>query len=148
MLPLKDNLPHERVPLVVLALAVFNALAYALPSKPLPLAPTLLDLVALALLGASVEAALGRVRFAALCLAGAAAGVGVGAALGEGSGASAAFAAFGVTVAALMAYAARFPRARVIGLVLVPFAVTIVEVPAALLLGAWTVAQLYLGFAR
>ncbi|HEX5309352.1 MAG TPA: rhomboid family intramembrane serine protease [Solirubrobacteraceae bacterium] len=148
MLPLKDNLPHERVPLVVLALAILNVLAYALPAKPLPLAPTLLDLAALALLGPSVEAALGHPRFAALCLAGAAAGVGLGAALSEGTSATTAFAATGATVATLAAYVTRFPRARVIGLVLVPFAVTIVEVPAAILLGAWTAAQLYLGLAR
>jgi membrane associated rhomboid family serine protease len=136
------------VPLVVLAVALANVLAYALPSKPLPLAPTLLDLAALALLGPSMEAALGRPRFAALCLAGAAAGVGAGAALGEGSGALAAFAAAGATVATLAAYAARFPRARVIGVAPIPFAVTIVEVPAALLLGAWAVVQAYLGIVR
>lgn len=133
---------------MVLALAVLNVLAYALPAKPLPLVPTLLDLAALALLGPSVEAALGRPRFAALCLAGAAAGIAVGAALGEGTSAAAAFAAAGATVATLAAYAARFPRARVIGLVPVPFAVTIVEVPATLLLGLWAAAQLYLGLAR
>jgi rhomboid family protein len=131
----------------VLALLALNVLAYALPRRPLPLAAALLDLVALALLGPSLEAGLGRLRFTALCLAGAAVGVGVGAALGEAPGAGLALAAAGATVATLAAYAARFPRARVISLVLVPFAVTIVEVPAVLLLGAWTAAQLYVGIA-
>lgn len=132
---------------MVLALLVLNVLAYALPAEPLPLATMLLDLVALGLLGPSVETALGRPRFAALCFAGATAAAGLCAALGRSSGGLLAFAAAGATLATLAAYAARFPRARVIGLVLVPFAVTIVEVPAALLLGVWTAAQISLGLA-
>lgn len=132
---------------MVLAVLVLNALAYALPGQRLALAPMLLDVVSLALLGPSLESALGRARFLALCLAGAALGVAIGSLLGEGSGTALAFAAVGATVAALGGYLACFPRARVLSLVLVPFLVTIVEVPAALLLGAWTAAQLYLGLA-
>jgi membrane associated rhomboid family serine protease len=147
MLPLKDNLPHERVPLIVLALLALNALAYALPPQPLPLAAMLLDFVSLALLGPSLEAAFGRGRFAALCAVGAGASVALGAALGRGAGNPLAFAAAGATVAALSAYVTRFPRARVVSLVLVPFVVTIVEVPAALLLAVWAAAQLYVGLA-
>jgi membrane associated rhomboid family serine protease len=147
MLPFKDNLPHERFPLVALALLALNVLAYALPAQPLPLIPMLLDVVALALLGPSLESALGRARMLALCVAGAALGIALGAVLGEGSGAVPAFAAAGATVAALVAYLALFPRARILSLVPIPFLVTIVEVPAALLLGAWTAAQLYVGLA-
>jgi membrane associated rhomboid family serine protease len=147
MLPLKDNLPHERVPLVVLALLVLNVLAYALPPQGLPLAPALLNLLALALLGPSLEAALGRVRLLALCAAGAGAAGALRVALGPSGGGALAFAAGGATVAAVAGYLFCFPRARLISLVLVPFAVTIVEVPAALLLGVWAAAQLYLGLA-
>lgn len=147
MLPVKDNLPHERLPVVVLALASLNVLAYALPATPLPLVPMLLDLAALALLGASVESRLGHLRTAILCLAGGLAGSALCAALGEGSAAVPAWAVVGATAAVLLGYLVLFPRARVISLVLVPFLVTIVEVPAVLLLGAWTGAQLYLGLA-
>lgn len=131
----------------MLALVALNVLAYALPAQRLSLAPMLLDVVSLALLGPSLESALGRARMLALCLAGAALGVALGALLGEGATSGLAFAAAGATVAALVAYLARFPRARVLSLVLVPFLVTIVEIPAAVLLGAWTAAQLYLGLA-
>ena len=133
---------------MVLALLALNVLAYALPTKPLPLAQTLLNFVSLALLGPSLERAFGRPGLLALCLAGAALGLALGAALGEGSGGGLAFAAFGATATALVGYLVRFPRARVLSLVLVPFLVTIVEVPAVLLLGAWMAAQLYLGLAR
>jgi membrane associated rhomboid family serine protease len=135
------------VPLVVLALVALNVLAYALPTKPLPLAPALLNLLALALLGPSLEAVLGRLRLLALCAAGAGLAVALGAVLGRVSGSSLAFAAGGATVVALAGYLFCFPRARVVSLVLVPFAVTIVEVPAALLLGVWAAAQLFLGLA-
>jgi membrane associated rhomboid family serine protease len=135
------------VPLVVLAVLALNVLAYALPLRPLPLAAALLDVCALGLLGPSLEAALGRLRLSALCLAGAALAAALGSALGEGSAGVPALAAAGATVAVLGGYFARFPRARVLSLVLIPFLVTIVEVPAALLLVAWTAAQLYLGLA-
>lgn len=133
---------------MVLAVACLNVLAYALPAGPLPLAPMLLDLAALGLLGASVESRLGHPRTAVLCLAGAVVGSALCAALGEGSAAITAWAVGGATAAVLLGYLVLFPRARVISLVLVPFLVTIVEVPAVLLLGAWTGAQLYLGLAR
>jgi membrane associated rhomboid family serine protease len=148
MLPFKDNLPRERVPLVVLALLALNVLAWALPARPLPLAAMLLDVVSLALLGPSLETALGRPSLLAVCALGAAGGFALGAASGRGSDAAPAFVAGGATAAALAAYLVRFPRARVLSLVLIPFLVTIVEVPAALLLGAWACAQLYVGLAR
>lgn len=131
----------------MLALAALNVLAYALPPRPLPLAVALLDVLALGLLGPSLEGALGHWRLLALCAAGAAVGGALSLALGEGSAGVTALAAVGATVAVLGGYVARFPRARVIGLVPVPFLVTIVEVPAALLLGIWAAAQLYLGLA-
>ncbi|HEX3692910.1 MAG TPA: hypothetical protein VHU13_06155 [Solirubrobacteraceae bacterium] len=135
MLPFKDNLPHERAPLVVLALVAANVLAWAMPARPLPLGATLLDLAALALVGASVESRLGHLRLLGLCILGGALAFAL---------ASPAAAAAGASAAIVLGYLVLFPRARVLSLVLVPFLVTIVEVPAALLLGAWTGAQLYL----
>ncbi len=129
----------------MLALVLANALAWALPARQLPLGPMLLDVASLALLGSSVETRLGHIATAALALAGALGGIAVGAALAEGASGIPGWAAGGATAAALLCYLALFPRARVLSLVLVPFVVTIVEVPAVLLLGAWTGVQLYLG---
>jgi len=138
MLPIKDNLPHERLPIVACILIVCNVLAFALPARRLALWPMLLDVGSLALLGPSVEGRLGHLRLAALCLLGAA----LAGALGP-----LAYAAGGATAAVLLGYLLLFPRARVLSLVAIPFVVTIVEMPAVLLLGAWTGAQLYLGLA-
>jgi membrane associated rhomboid family serine protease len=131
------------VPLLVLVLVLANVLAWALPGGRLPLGPMLLDAASLALLGPSVESRLGHLPTAALVLAGAAAGLAVGA-LAQDS-AAAGWASGGATAAVLLGYLLLFPRARVLSLVPAPFVVTIVEVPAVLLLGAWTGAQLYLG---
>jgi membrane associated rhomboid family serine protease len=53
--------------------------------------------------------------------------------------------ATGATAAVLGAYLALYPRARVIGLALIPFLATIVEVPAALLIGVWLLVQVWIG---
>jgi membrane associated rhomboid family serine protease len=147
MLPIKDNLPHERFPVITLALVAANALAYALSAQHLALAPTLLDVVFLGLLGASVEGALGHGRLLAASLAGASLALVARALSGAASPAALPFAAAGATIAVLGSYLVLFPRGRVVTLVLVPFLVTIVEVPAALLLGLWLAAQLYIGVA-
>jgi membrane associated rhomboid family serine protease len=142
VLPFKDNLPHGRLPLAILALVALNALAYALSAPRLALIAVLLNIASLALLGPSLEAALGRIRLLAVCALGA-----LHALASDGAAGPLAFAAAGATVAVLAVYLARFPRTRVLSLVPIPFVVTIVEVPATLLLGAWTAAQLYLGLA-
>jgi membrane associated rhomboid family serine protease len=127
------------------ALALANALAYALPAHGLGLAPALLDVALLAWLAPSLETRLGHARLAALCLLGALIALAVGAA--GGSHAPIAFAAVGATMATVAGYVGLFPRARMLTLVLVPFLVTIVEVPAVALLGVWLGAQAYLGLA-
>lgn len=146
-MPIKDNLPHARFPLVTLALAAANVLAHALPPAGLPLAPMLLDLALLVLFGASLERALGHTRLLAASLLGAALALALRSLLGDASADALAYAAGGATVAVLAGYLTLFPRARVVSLVLVPFLVTIVEVPAVLLLGLWAAAQIYLGVA-
>jgi membrane associated rhomboid family serine protease len=148
MLPLKDNLPHARVPLLTGVLIVAALAGYLLPSKHWSLIATLLDILFLALLAPSVEGRLGPARFVFLCGIGSLLALALRAfafphdapgALAIGSG--------GATVAALGAYAVMFPRGRVFTLVLVPFFAGVVELPAALLLGVWATAQLYLGLA-
>ncbi len=55
--------------------------------------------------------------------------------------------ASGAIAAVLGAYIALYPRARILSLVFIVFFVTIVEVPAILLLGFWFAAQIFLGAA-
>lgn len=105
---------------------------------------TLLDVLFLALLAPSVEGRLGHARLLALSLLGGLLALGLRALVDDGSLAALPYAAAGATVAVLVAYPVLFPRGRVITLVLIPFLVTIIEVPAALLLGLWLLAQVSL----
>ena len=52
-----------------------------------------------------------------------------------------------MTAAVLGGYLLRYPRARILTLVAVPFFTTIVEIPAVLLIGLWVLLQLYFGAA-
>lgn len=148
MLPIKDTLPHERFPLVTAALVALNVFAYLLSSRHGALPLFLLDILCLGLLGPSVEGALGRSRFCLLCLLGALLAIAARALAGAGSPAPLPFDAWGAIAAVLGVYLVLFPRGRVLTLVLVPFLVTIVELPAVLLLGLWLLAQIYFGAAR
>jgi membrane associated rhomboid family serine protease len=102
----------------------------------------LADAVAIAIFGPTVEAALGRLRFLALCLLGGLFVLGVQVALGPNSPLPA-FLAPGAVAVVLGVYLRLHPRARVVSLVLIPTFATIVEVPAALLLGLWLLVQLW-----
>jgi membrane associated rhomboid family serine protease len=129
-------------------LVALSVLAYLLSSsrgEPLPIA---LDVIFLGLLGPSVESALGPLRFSGLCLLGGSLALATQVLAGAGSAAPLLFGAWGAIVAVLGGYLVIFPRGRVLTLVFVPFLVTIVEIPAALLLGLWLTAELYFGAAR
>ncbi len=106
----------------------------------------LADAVGLAIFGPAVEDALGRLRFLALCLLGGALALGVQVALAPASPFPALLATGPVAVV-LGAYLRLHPRARVISLVPIPMFTTIVEVPAALLLGLWLALQLWFALA-
>jgi membrane associated rhomboid family serine protease len=106
-----------------------------------------LDILFLGLLAPTVEGTIGGVGFCALCLS-------------SGLFAGAAWALFGsdwsspmllgstvATLAVLGSYLLLHPRARVLSLVAVPFYTTLVEVPAALLIGLWLVLQVCFGVA-
>jgi membrane associated rhomboid family serine protease len=123
-------------------------MAYLLWSRHVALLALLLDVLALGVFGPSVEGALGRVRFCALCLLGGLLAVAARALAGVHSPATPPFAAWSAIAAVLGIYLLLFPRGRVLTLVFVPFIVTIVEVPAVLLLGVWLVGQLYFGTLR
>lgn len=102
--------------------------------------------IALALFGLNVEDALGRLRFLAFYVLGALVALALLVLLAPDSrvpllGAS------GAVAAVLGAYLVLYPRARVIGVALIPFMATIVEVPAVLLIGVWLLVQLWVGLA-
>jgi membrane associated rhomboid family serine protease len=118
---------------------------YALSSHRVGLLPFLLDLGFLVLLGPSVENRLGRVRFTGLCLVAGAIAVAVWALAGGDSPSPVLAGALGSVAAILAVYLILFPRARVLTLVPVPFYTTLVEIPAAALVGVWLALQITLG---
>jgi membrane associated rhomboid family serine protease len=146
MIPVKDNIPRERFPLVTVILVALAAVAYV-SSHHGGLFPFLLDVIFIGLLGPSVEGPLGRARFGALCLCSGLLAGGTWALLGSGWPSPVALGSTGATLAVLSAYLFLHPRARVLSLVPVPFFTTLVEVPAALLIGLWFGLQLYFGAA-
>jgi membrane associated rhomboid family serine protease len=145
MIPVKDNIPRERFPLVTVALIAPTVVVYLLSSRHADFLALLLDVLFLGLLAPSVEDALGRARFGALCLLGALLGLTARALAGGGSPSPIVFGASGVTAAVLAGYLLRHPRARVLTLVPAPFFTTLVEVPAVLLIGLWVVLQVCFG---
>lgn len=147
MIPVKDNIPRERFPLVTVCVVVADVAIYALSSHRVGLLPFLLDVGFLALLGPSVENRLGRTHFCGLCLLAAAIAVAVWALGGAGTPSPVLAGALGVVVAILAVYLILFPRARVLTLVPVPFYTTLVEIPATALVAVWLALQIAFGVA-
>jgi membrane associated rhomboid family serine protease len=145
MIPVKDNIPRERWPVVTVCVVAVVVAIYALSSRRVGLLPFLLDVGFLVLLGPSVENGLGRVRFAGLCLLAGAAAVAVWAVADADTPSPLLAGALGVVVAILAVYLILFPHARVLSLVPVPFYTTLVEIPAAALVGAWLALQIVFG---
>lgn len=123
------------------------AIAYLLSSDHEGLVPLLTDVLFLALLGPSVEDALGRVRFGSLCVLVGMFTLGARSLTGVGSPSTVLLSALVVTATVLGFYLLLHPRARVLSLVPLPFATTLVEIPAAVLIGLWLVLQVCFGFA-
>jgi membrane associated rhomboid family serine protease len=134
-------LEHGAVP-AKLTWEVFFTAIFVGGSFPQLLANT----IALALFGLNVEDAMGRARFLFFYLLG-----GITAllltVLFEPASRVPLLGASGAVAAVLGGYLTLYPRARVIGVALIPFMATIVEVPATLLIGAWLLAQVWLGLA-
>jgi membrane associated rhomboid family serine protease len=146
MIPVKDNNPRERFPLVTATLIAIDLVAYLL-SHHGGLLPFLLDILFLGLLAPSVEATLGRGRFCALSLLSGLFAGATWAFTNNGLPSPVLFGTSSATLAVLGGYLLLYPRARVLSLVAIPFFTTIVEVPAALLIGLWVALQLYFGVA-
>jgi membrane associated rhomboid family serine protease len=116
-------------------------IAYLLSSDRKGLLPLLVDILFLGLLGPSVEGALGRVRFGSLCVLVGLFTLAVRFLAGVGSPSAVLLGTLVVTATVLTSYLLLFPRARVLSLVPIPLYTTLVEVPAALLIGLWLALQ-------
>jgi membrane associated rhomboid family serine protease len=124
----------------VIALAVV-VIAYLLSSDHEGLLPLLADVLFLGLLGPSVEGALGHVRFGSLCILVGLFTLAVRFLAGVGSPSAVLLGTLVVTATVLGGYLLLFPRARILSLVPIPFYTTLVEVPAALMIGLWLALQ-------
>ena len=143
MLPVKDNVPTDRLPVVTLLLLAANVAGW-LVLRDGGLLRLLANALALAIFAPTVEDAMSRARFAAFALLGAGAASGLQAALDPGSALLPA-AAGGAVAAGLGAHPVLYLRARGVSIVLVPFAFTLVEVPAGIFLALWLALQAALG---
>ena len=203
MIPLKDNIPTDRFPVVTLALIVTNVLMYLLFQKAglnspdeanvveygaipyelthpgeqcLPvnqaefgcgevrdgeLPPTWQtvftsmfmhggilhiagNMLFLWIFGNNVEDSMGRVKFVAFYLLGGIAAIAAQTAIDPDS-AIPTIGASGAVAAVLGGYILLHPRARVVTLVFIIFFVTIIELPAMVMLGFWFIQQVAVG---
>lgn len=135
MIPLKDEIPARRFP--VLTVALIAAAAVAVIAAPDHVEPWELALGAgfVWLFGPSVEDAAGPAAFALFVAVGAGA-----TAVVEPAAAPA-----GLVAAVLAGYAVLYPRAHVIALTLVPGWMTVVEVPALAVVVLWLPLQALAG---
>jgi membrane associated rhomboid family serine protease len=104
------------------------------------------NMLFLAIFGPTVEDAMGRVRFPVFYLLGGLVALGAQV-LADPNATGPTLGASGAIAAVLGGYILLYPRARILTLVFIVFFVTIVEVPALVLLGFWFLEQLYFGLA-
>jgi membrane associated rhomboid family serine protease len=104
------------------------------------------DMIFLAIFGPTVESAMGRVRFPIFYLLGGLVALGAQVAVDPGSS-DPALGASGAIAAVLGGYILLYPHARVLALAFIVFFFTLIEIPAALLLGFWFAEQLYIELA-
>ena len=104
------------------------------------------NMLFLGIFGPNVEDTIGRVRYLAFYLAGGLVALAAQVLVDPGSTAPT-LGASGAIAAVLAGYIVLYPRARVLTLVLIVFFVTIVELPAVVLLGFWFLLQVALGAA-
>jgi membrane associated rhomboid family serine protease len=105
------------------------------------------NMLFLAIFGPNVEDAMGRARYIVFYLAGGLVALAAQILVG-GNSTAATLGASGAIAAVLGGYIVLYPRARILSLVFIVFFVTIIEVPAAFLLGFWFLEQLYFGSAN
>jgi membrane associated rhomboid family serine protease len=94
--------------------------------------------------GNNVEDSMGRVKFALFYLGGGLAATALQTVI-DTNAAVPSIGASGAVAAVLGAYAILYPRARVVTLILIIIFITVIELPALLVLGLWFLMQLYYG---
>jgi membrane associated rhomboid family serine protease len=99
------------------------------------------NMLFLAIFGPTIEDAMGRVRFTAFYFIGGLVALAAQVAVNPSSTAPV-LGASGAIAAVLGGYIVLYPRARVLTLVLIIFFFTVIELPAAVLLGVWFALQL------
>jgi membrane associated rhomboid family serine protease len=104
------------------------------------------NMLFLAIFGPTLEDRLGRLRFPLFYLAGGVVALAAQVLVDPNSTAPT-LGASGAIAAVLGAYILLYPRARVLTLIFIIFFVTIVELPALVLLGVWFLTQLWFGAA-
>jgi membrane associated rhomboid family serine protease len=105
------------------------------------------NMLFLAIFGPNVEEATGPVRYAAFYIVGGLVALAAQILVGPSSRAPT-LGASGAIAAVLGGYILLYPRARILSLVFIVFFVTIIEVPAAFVLGFWFLEQVYFGAAN
>ena len=206
MIPLKDNIPTENVPVLTIALIVMNVLMFFffqdpdlslsgatvdndnvidygaipyeithpgdqcdLPGQPADVACsdggggpatwlTLLtsmfmhggilhiagNMLFLWIFGNNIEDAMGRIKFILFYIGGGLAATFLQVLIDTNSTVPS-IGASGAVAAVLGAYAILYPRARVVTLIIIIVFITVIELPALLVLGLWFLMQLYYG---
>jgi membrane associated rhomboid family serine protease len=104
------------------------------------------NMLFLSIFGPTVEDRVGRVRYVAFYLVGGAVAL-AAQTLASPNSTAPTIGASGAIAAVLGGYILLYPRARILTLVFIIFFVTIIEVPAMLLLGFWFLQQLWFGAA-
>jgi membrane associated rhomboid family serine protease len=105
------------------------------------------NMLFLAIFGPNVEDAMGRLRYTLFYLAGGLVALAAQIIVSPNAQVPT-LGASGAIAAVLGGYIVLYPRARILSLVFIVFFVTIIEVPAVLLLGFWFLEQLYFGTAN
>ncbi|HEU4656278.1 MAG TPA: rhomboid family intramembrane serine protease [Capillimicrobium sp.] len=164
MVPIKDDIPNDRVPVVTLALIAANVLVFLIagadaarehglvPGDVEPWAfltsmfvhvgwlHLLGNVLFLWLFGPNVEDACGRVRFLALYLVGGVVAAAAQVAVDPGSTAPLAGAS-GAVATIMGAYLRLYPWARILAIVFMVLFFTIVEIPVVAMLALWAAVQ-------
>jgi membrane associated rhomboid family serine protease len=143
---LRDNIDRHRPPFVTGILASLNVVICLLSlrhGEGMPagdLVQLLVDAMLLWLFGQSVEDWTGRLRFLALYLLGGLAAAALTALVNPGAQLTTA-AATGALATVLGTHLALYPRARMLGLALIPLHFTLFEVPTVAVIALWLLAQ-------
>jgi len=143
VIPVKDDIPTDRAPLVTLALlAAFAAAGFLLGGGAVPWVAAI---ILLWFAGPSVEDAMGRGPFLVFASCAAAVGFSVQLAVNADDAAFAIAAASAIVTAAAAAHVLLYPWARILGVAMAPFFFTIVGVPLLAIIGVWLIVQVLVG---